>query len=151
MATLLSWIWKTNYLLNFNQSPSFFNIDVSLFAFASDQGVSSFEMSTESVVSVDDGYLACIPTDLSVLGVPVPKWLRNEEVVTFDLSSEGWRRNVEDGITSVEVMKISWDLVACDLPRWVLSIGIEWMFEVSPSFIESFDWFIVGLLTHGDD
>ena len=61
------------YLLNFDQSPSVLNGNVSLFAFTSDVAVGSFKMLAESVVSVDDGDAAGVPADFTVCSVPVPK------------------------------------------------------------------------------
>jgi hypothetical protein len=108
-------------------------------------------MLTEGVVCVDDAEAACIPTDLSVFCMPVPESLCDEEVVVFNLSSEWCRWNVENSLTSVEVMKISGDLVAGNFPRCVLLVGVEWVFEISPGIIESLDRVEVLLLTHGDD
>lgn len=88
IATFLSLNRKNNYFLDFNESPSFFNTNVSSFAFASDEAVSLVEMSAESVVGIDNSESACIPTDFTVLSVPVPQRFGNKEVVVFDLSSE---------------------------------------------------------------
>jgi hypothetical protein len=71
--------------------------------------------------------------------MPVPKGLGNEEVVIFEFSSEGAWWNVEESITSVEVVKIPGDLVASDLPSGVLPIGVERMLQISPCVIESLD------------
>ena len=49
------------YLLDFNESPSFFECDVSSFAFTSDEAVGFLEMLAESVVGVDDGDVAGVP------------------------------------------------------------------------------------------
>lgn len=139
------------FLLNFKQSPSLLDSNISLLAFTSDETVGLFEMFTERVVSVDNCETAGVPTDFTVLGVPVPKRLGNEEVVVFELSSEGGRWNVEEGVSSVEVMEISGNLVAGNFPGWMFSVGMELMFEISPGFIESLDGVVVWFLTHGDD
>ena len=94
-------------------------------------------MLTESIVGIDNGKAAGVPTDLSVLCVPIPKSLSNKEVVVFDFSSEwGWW-NIEKGITSVEVMEIPGDLISSNFPRWVFSVGVEWMLHISPCIIKS--------------
>lgn len=108
-------------------------------------------MSTETVVSVDYGDVACVPADFSVSGMPVPKRFGNEEVIVFDLSSEwGWW-NVEDGFSPCEVMKVPGNFVTGDFPCRVFSIGIEWMLHVSPSIVKSFDRVIVLFLSHSND
>ena len=61
------------YLLNFDQSPSVLDSDVSSLAFASDEGVGSFEMPAESIVSVNNGDVTGVPADFSIGSVPVPK------------------------------------------------------------------------------
>jgi hypothetical protein len=94
---------------------------------------------TETVVSIDDGKAAGVPTDLSVCGMPVPKGLGNEKVVIFEFSSEGAWWNVEESVTSVEVVKIPGDLVASNLPSGMLSISVERMLHISPCVIESLD------------
>ena len=83
--------------------------------------------------------------------MPVPKRFGDEEVVVFNLSSEGGWGNVENCLTSVEVVEVSGDLIAGDLPGWVFSIGVEWMLHVCPSIVEPLDGVVVWLLTHGDD
>jgi hypothetical protein len=47
-----------NYLLNLSQGPSFLDVDVSSFAFASNERIGSFEMSAESVVGIDNSQAA---------------------------------------------------------------------------------------------
>ena len=74
--------------MNFDQCPSFLDVDVSSFALASDEAVGSFKVSAESVVGVNDCETAGIPTDFAVLSVPVPKRLCHEEVVVLELTSE---------------------------------------------------------------
>lgn len=102
--------------MNFDQGPSLLDVNVSLLTFASDQTVCFLEMTAESVVSINNGEAACVPTDLTVLSVPVPESFSYKEVVVFNLSSEwGWG-NVEESISSIEVMEISGDLVAGNFP-----------------------------------
>jgi hypothetical protein len=137
--------------LNFDQGPSLLDVDIFSLTFASDETVDLVEMTTEGFVSVDNGEAACVPTDLTVLSVPVPKRFSDKKVVVFNLSSERGRRNVEESVSSVEVVEIPRHLVAGNLPRWVFSVGVELVFEVSPGFVESLNGFVVGLLTHGDD
>ena len=139
------------YLLNFDQSPSVLNGNVSLFAFTSDEAVGSFKMLAESVVSVNNGDATGVPADLSVGGVPVPKRLSDKEVVVFDLSSEWGRWDIENGFTSVVVMEVSRYLVAGNFPSWVFSIGVKWMLHISPSIIESLNGVVVWFLSHSND
>jgi hypothetical protein len=71
--------------------------------------------------------------------VPVPERFGNKEVVVFEFSSEwGWW-NVEESVTSVEVVKIPGDFVASNLPCWVFSICVEWMLQISPCIFEALD------------
>lgn len=60
------------YLLNFDQSPSLLDSDISSLTFASDEGVSFLEMLAESIVSVNNGDVTGVPADFSVGSVPVP-------------------------------------------------------------------------------
>ena len=73
-------------------------------------------MTAESLVGIDDGQFTCVPTNFSVFSLPVPHFLSNEKVIIFDLSSERCRWNIEDGLSSIEVIKISCDLIASDSP-----------------------------------
>lgn len=79
---------KKNYFLNFNKSPSLLNCNISSFTFAFNESIDFIEVSAEGIIGIDDGKTACIPTDFSVLSMPVPEGFGDEEIVVFDLSSE---------------------------------------------------------------
>lgn len=85
------------------------------------------EVSTERVVSIYYCEVAGIPTDLAILGVPVPEGFSYEEIVVLYLSSKRCWWNVENSLSSVEVVKISGYFVASNFPGRMLSVSIERM------------------------
>lgn len=104
------------YFVDFNQLPTLFDNDVSLLTFAFNIVVNFFKMTAEAFIGVDDSKFTRIPTDFSVFGLPIPHLFSNKKVIVFDLSSERCRWNIENGLSSIEIVKVSCDLITGDPP-----------------------------------
>lgn len=140
-------MWK--YLVDLNQLEPVLDVDLSLCAFLLNELIGLIQVAAEGVVGIDDGELAVVPGQLAVEVVPVPDVLREEKVVTLDLTVEGCRWNVYVGITSTEVVVPPIGLADGSLPGGMILGNKEGMIGIHPSLLESLDGFPIILLPHG--
>ena len=95
------------FLFDFHQLQSVLDVNVALFEFGLDKAVSSCVVVAESVVGIDDCESRVLPTQHSSGIVAVPEVLGQEEVVVLNLPVEGSWGNIKDGLSSLEIVKIS--------------------------------------------
>lgn len=108
-------------------------------------------MMAETSVCVNNGELAGFPRNFSIFSMPIPEILSHEEIVVSNLSSEGSGGNVEDSLSSVEVIHISGYLGRCNFPSWMVTVAVDRTQIVEPGLIEPLNRFDVIFLTHRND
>lgn len=113
--------------------------------------ISLGEVLAEGLVRIDDGELGSLPAQLASAHVEVPDGLGNKEVVVLDFSVEVVGRDVEEGLTSVEVEVDAVALGDGGLPGRVVLVGVEGVDGVTPGILKSFNLSEILFLAHGDD
>ena len=69
----------------------------------------------------------------------VPESLGDKEVVILDFTIKVLRRNIEDGLSSVEVEVHSVCFGNIGLPWRVVKVSVEWMDSIAPCLLKSFN------------
>lgn len=121
------------------------------FSFGSDELVGLSEMPAEAIVGIDETESTGVPGDFSVEGVLIPESLAHEKVVVFKFSCKRTGRDVENGVTSVEVIVVSLGLDDAAPPGGVVGVGVEGVVGVGPGLIKSLDRIRIVLLSHGQN
>jgi hypothetical protein len=113
--------------------------------------ISLGEVLAESLVRIDDSELGSLPAQLACAHVEIPDSLRDKEVVILDLSVEVIGRDVEEGLTAVEVQVDAVTLGDGGLPGRMVLVGVEGVDSVTPGILKSLNLRKILFLAHGDD
>ena len=84
-----------------------------------------------------------------MFSMPVPKFLGDKEIIVFELSRERFRRDIVDGLSSIEIIVVSLWFGHASFPGGVVGISMEHVFGISPGLVKTFDGLDILLLTHG--
>lgn len=128
------------------------NIDSSLLALGFEEFINIVLMLAESVIGVDDSEGGSW-THFSQSLKSLPGLVSGEEAVGSDLTLEWEFRDVEVGVSVVEVTSPTSEFEVENSPVWVVSAGVNWSVEIFPGGFESLDlvnvllksYFILGL------
>ncbi len=139
------------YLSDLNEFEVGLDVDAVVVAGVFDVVINLGEVLAECLVGVDNSELGSLPAELTSAHMQIPDGLRNEEVVVLDLPVEVVGRDVEEGLTAVEVEVDTVALGDGGLPRRMVLVGVEGMDGITPGILKSLNLSEILFLAQSND
>lgn len=123
-------------LVDFKKLRVVFNLNTLLFKSFLDESISRVTIMNELFIGIHNSE-GVLGGESTIGGSPVPNLVGNEEIETFNFTSIRIFRNAEETVTTLEVGDIFRVFVLTSSPRIGVLVGIDGVFRMFKSIIES--------------